>query len=265
MTIRIWFQKHTVKGRMPLLDEWYVEHFASVTGPDTIVDIHTLPERAYPKSLPEGVVRFGAVEGFFSQYFAEQAYAAEQQGYDAFITGASQDPGLQLARTLVGIPVLGYGETAFHTAAMTGQSFAVVGFIPELAEPIAENISRMGLESKFRGFTYIEGGADRVGRALQGDTADFLEAFLVAARKAIAGGAQLIIPGEGLPNEILVHEGIIDIDGVPIVDPDGLVVKTAEHLVEMQRLGIMQRSTAGYAQRRPDAEYIRHLTEVFWK
>lgn len=265
MTIRIWFQKHTVKGRMPLLDAWYEEHFARVVGPDTIVDIHTLPERAYPKSLPEGVVRFGAVEGFFSQYFAEQAYAAEQQGYDAFITGASQDPGLQLARTLVGIPVLGYGETAFHTAAMTGQSFAVVGFIPELAEPIAENISRMGLDAKFRGFSYIEGGADRVGRALQGDTADFLAAFREAAGAAVAAGAQLIVPGEGLPNEILVHEGVTEVAGVPVVDPDGLVVRTAEHLVALQRLGIMQRSNAGYAMRRPDAEYVRHLADVFWK
>ncbi|RGE16316.1 hydantoin racemase [Leucobacter sp. wl10] len=249
---------------MPLLDEWYERHFESVIGPDTVVDIHTLPDTAYPKSTPEGVVRFGAVETFFSHYFAKQAYQAEKLGYDAFVTGASQDPGLHLARTIVGIPVLGYGETSFHTAAMTGHEFAIVGFIPELAEPIRENLTAMGLLPKFRGFHYIENGAAIVPRALQGDTAEFMRAFEATARAAVAAGAQLIVPGEGLPNEILAHEGVSEVDGVPILDSDGLVVKTAEHLVSLQRLGILRRSTVGYWKRRPDPDYLEHLTRVFW-
>lgn len=264
MTVRIWFQKHTVKGRMPLLDEWYERHFERVKSKDTVVEIHTLPEEAYPRSTPEGVVRFGAVETFFSQYFAEQALTAQKQGFDAFITGASQDPGLGLARTLVDIPVLGYGETSFHTAAMTGHNFSIVGFIPELSEPLRENLTTMGLLGKFRGFYYISNGAILMQEALQGDTAAFINAFTASARHAINGGAQLVVPGEGLPNEILVHEGIKEIDGVPILDSDGLVVKTAEHIVGLDRLGIHSRSTAGYWMRRPDSEYIDHLAGVFW-
>lgn len=263
--MRIWFQKHTVEGRMPLLDQWYAEHLARVARPDTVVDIHTLPAQAYPKRIPEGVVRFGAVEIFFSQYFARQAYEADRQGYDAFVIGTSQDPGLAEARSLAGIPVLGYGETSYHVAGMTGHDFAIVGFIPELAEPLAENIAKAGLTQRFRGFSYIAGGAQVVPNALQGDIEPFLEAFRTAARAAIAAGAQLILPGEGLPNEILVHEGVFDIDGVPILDPDGLIVKMAENLVDLHRMGILSRSSAGYWKRRPDPEYLEHLTEVFWK
>lgn len=75
------------------------------------------------------------------------AYQAERAGFDAYVIGTSQDPGLWEARALASIPVLGYGETAFHFAAMTGRRFAVVGFIPELAEPIAENLRRYGLRT----------------------------------------------------------------------------------------------------------------------
>src|SRR5215204_2127303 len=127
---RIWFQKHTMAGRLPELDAMYSTHFESVRSPDTEVAVHTLPEAAYEGEIPAGVVRYGAVEALFGAYFAVQAYQAETEGFDAYVIGSSQDPGLWEARALSRIPVLAYGETAFHFAAMTGRRFAVVGFIP---------------------------------------------------------------------------------------------------------------------------------------
>lgn len=264
MTIRLWVQKHTVEGRRPLLDAWYREHLDSLVSGDTVIDIHTLPEEAYPAAIPQGVVRFGAVETFFSGYFSRQAVAAEAAGYDAFIIVASQDPGLRESRTLVGIPVLGYGETSFHVAAMIGQRFAVVGFIEELAEPIMENIAAAGLERKLAGFEYIEGGAGVVDAALSGSPGKFIDSFTASARRAIARGAQVIIPGEGLPNEILWHEGITSIDEVPVIDSDGLAVTVAELMVKLTRAKVLGRSGAGYWLRRPDPQFIGHLAKVFW-
>jgi allantoin racemase len=264
-SVKIWFQKHTVEGRMPLLDNWYAEHLAAMVSDDVSVVVHTLPEEAYPRQIPEGVVRFGAVETFFSSYFAQQALKAGQQGYDAFVIGTSQDPGLREARTLTHIPVLGYGESAFHMAAMTGHRFAVVGFIPELAEPIRENIAAAGLLHKLAGFHYIDGGQDVITEALSGRPGRFLQEFTTAARQAIRAGAQLLIPGEGLPNEILWSCGVSEIDGVPIIDADGLVVSLAELLVRLSAKNVLKRSTSGYWMARPDDDYLRHLTSVFWK
>ena len=31
--MKIWFHKHTVEGRLPLLDEWYRKHLAEITSP----------------------------------------------------------------------------------------------------------------------------------------------------------------------------------------------------------------------------------------
>jgi allantoin racemase len=263
-TMRIWFQKHTIEGRLPLLDAWYRDHFDELVSEGTTVDIHTLPMDAYPSAIPEGAVRFGVVETFFSAYFAQQSHAAERAGYDAFIVGASQDPGLREARSLAGIPVLGYGETAFHIAAMSGHRFGVVGFIPELAEPIMDNLSASGLSHRLTGFEYLRDGAATVQEALSGNATRFLEAFAASARKVIDKGAQVLIPGEGLPNEILWHEGVTEVDGVPIMDVDGLVVKTAELLVGLRSTKVLGRSAAGYWLRRPDPAFVDHLASVFW-
>ena len=262
---RIWFQKHTVRGRLPLLDQWYEDHLASISLNGTTIDIHTLPPEAYPADLPEGFVRYGALETFFASYFTRQAVAAEREGYDAFVIGTSQDAGLREARSLVSIPVLGYGETAFHIAGMAGQRFAVVGFIPELQEPIEANIVASGLARWLVGFQYIENGAALVEDALRGDPAPFLDTYQAAAQRAIAQGAQQILPGEGLPNEVLYHLGIHHVDGVPIIDPDALLVKAAELMVDLERQKVFTRSSAGYWFRRPDAAVMDLMREVFWR
>lgn len=262
--MRIWIQKHTVEGRRPSLDAWYRDHLSTIVSPGTELEFHTLPAETYTAALPEGMVRYGAIEIFFSEYFARQAVAAERAGYDAFITLASQDPGLPSARSLVGIPVLGYGETSFHMAAMTGQRFAVVGFIEELEEILRENLARMRLGHLCAGFEYVAGGAEVVQEGLTGRPERFVSAFRDAARRAIDRGAQVIIPGEGLPNEILWHERITELDGVPVIDSDGLVVAMAELSVRLTRAGVFGRSSAGYWQRRPDPAFLEHLQSVFW-
>ncbi|MDA8294844.1 MAG: aspartate/glutamate racemase family protein [Actinomycetota bacterium] len=261
--VRVWFQKHTVEGRLPLLDDAYREHFAAVARPGTEVVVRTLPEAAYDSPIPAGFVRYGAVEAFFAAHFVAAAWHAEQQGFDAFIVGASQDPGLVEARAVTGIPVLGYGETAFHLAAMTGRSIGVVGFIPELEEPLRENLERFGLSGRVRAFSYVDTPAEVMVQALRGEPGPFLAAFTEAADRVVARGAEVIIPGEGLPNEVLWAAGIRSHGGAAILDPDGMVVKAAELLVDLRRSGILGPSLNGYRSRRPPADVLAHLVEVF--
>lgn len=261
---RLWFQKHTVAGRLPELDAMYRNHLASVASPDTEVRISTLPEDAYLDRIPAGVVRYGAVEALFAPYFAATAHHAERAGFDAYIIGTSQDPGLWEARALAGIPVLGYGETAFHFAAMTGRRFAVVGFIPELQEPITENIRRYGLTDWLVGFEYpAELDADAIVAAIGGEPTAFLDSFRFAAAQAARRGAEIIVPGEGLPNELLVHLGVRHIAGAAILDPDGLLVAMAEQQVRLRRSGVVPDSYNSYRTRRPDGPLLDQLYQRF--
>ena len=261
--VKIWFQKHTVEGRLPGLDEAYRQHFTAVARPGTEVTIHTLPTETYAANVPEGMVRYGSAEALFSSYFSVRAAMAGQQGYNAFIIGASQDPGLQEARALADIPVLGYGETAVHLAAMTGRSIGVVGFIPELEEPIRENLMRFGLAHRVRGFAYLESGPDLIVEGLRGSPERFLAAFGEAADRLVADGAEIIMPGEGLPNEILWAAGVREHAGAAILDVDGALIKVAELLVDLQRLGSLGTSANSYRSRRLPAETLRHLIRLF--
>lgn len=260
---RIWFQKHTVPGRVPALDAMYDAHFARVVPPGVEVATASLPEQTYDRDLPEGMVRYGSAEVLFATHFVSQAVVAERAGFDAYVIGTSQDPGLREARSLVGIPVVGYGETAFHFAAMAGQRFGVIGFIPELAEPLADNIERYGLRRWFTGFEYLSGGAETLRAAFAGDHDRFLSDFRAAAAALLARGAEAIVPGEGLPNELLVHLGVSEVDGAPVIDADGLAVRHAAFLVESRRLGVVGPTTRGYWHRKLPADTVDHLRGVF--
>ncbi|WKU43408.1 aspartate/glutamate racemase family protein [Streptomyces sp. VNUA116] len=261
--MRIWFHKHTVEGRIPLLDQWYRDHLDAIAAPGTVIDIHTLPADTYPDNTPFGLVGHHAAQVLFSQHFAHAAVRAERSGYDAWITAAGQDPGLRDARHLAGIPTLGYGESAFFLSAMTGQRFGLLGFMPPLEEPIRHNITRYGLDAHLAAYEVVPGGWDGVHRALDGDCDPFLTVYTEAAERARAAGAEVIIPAEGIPNEILWHLGVRELAGMPVVDPAGLAVKLAELTGELGRLGIFARSTAGYWFHRPPSDIAHHLEKVF--
>ncbi|MFI9568076.1 aspartate/glutamate racemase family protein [Streptomyces rishiriensis] len=261
--MRIWFHKHTVEGRLPLLDQWYREHLDAIAAPGTVIDIKTLPADTYPDNTPFGLVGHHAAQVLFSEHFAHAALKAERAGYDAWITAAGQDPGLRDARHLAALPTLGYGETAFFLSALTGHRFGLLGFMPPLEEPIRANVSRYGLERSMAAYEVVPGGWDGVHRALDGDGDQFLTAYTEAAARARKAGAEIIIPAEGIPNEIFWNLGVRELHGMPVIDPAGLAVKFAELTVTLRDLRIFSRSDAGYWFHRPPAEISQHLEKVF--
>ncbi len=261
--MRIWFQKHVIKGRLPGLDQALEHHVRDVARPDTMVEFHALPAETYATPLPERLVRFGAVEALFATYFSLQAVRAQRQGYDAFVIGTAQDPGLVEARAWAEIPVLGFGETAMHVASMLGRRFAFVGFIPELAEPLGANAQRYGFAARLAPFGTVRGGPEIVERAFAGEPAPFLDAFQDAARASIGGGGEVLIPGDGLTNEILVLSGVRSVDGVPVLDANGLLITMAELFVALTRAGAVAKPAVGYYSRRPDEAVLDHLLRIF--
>lgn len=265
--MRIWFQKHVVAGRLPLLDATYSEHLGALAAPGTEVKVATLPEESYPGSLPADWVAYGQVEELFSAYFATQAVVAEREGYDAYIIGTSQDPGIVAARRLVSIPVLGYGETAFTTCAWRRLRFGIVGFIPALQEILEENVAAYGHSRWYVGARYLPGARTTVEETLAGASAGAAEGFRrefeTCAAELVAAGAQVIIPGEGVPNEVLHHLGMRTAAGAPVLDANGLVLRAAEMMVGLERDAILPRSTVGYDRRRVAPEVLDHFLRLF--
>lgn len=80
-------------------------------------------------------------------FLLAQVQAAEVAGADAAIIACFDDTGLAQARSLVGIPVLGIGEAAFHAAMLLGARYSVVTTLSVSVPVIAGNIRSYGLES----------------------------------------------------------------------------------------------------------------------
>lgn len=261
--MKIWLQKHAIQGRIPELDAWYQAHIAAVVHPGTEVVIRTLPRRTYRAEIPCEYVSYGALALKFNAYFANTALQAEREGYDAWVIAAGQDPGLPQARTLATIPTLGYGSTTFHYCAQNEIRFGLIGFIPGLREPIMDNLHRYRTHHLLSSYALIPGGKNAVLSAIEGHPDPFLEEFAKAASEAAALGAQVIIPAEGLPTEILWHHGVRHLAGLPVLDPLGLLLKSAENEVQLRSLGCVARPSTGYWFNQPDKAVLDHIESVF--
>lgn len=236
MGIRIWHQSFTVLSDLAAYDEALRAHFRRVSQPDTVIDMHGMREGTYRTNYPGDDIKHAGFQFLHALQFMQGAVLAERQGYDAFALSTLPEPGLHDIRTLVSIPVIGYGESAARTAAAGGRRFGALVFIPELAELYTENVRRHGLGGQMVGagdvgfrFTDVLAAFDSPG--------PLIDRFRTAARHLIARGADAIIPGEAPLNVLLAMNGVSEVDGVAIVDSLGAWVRAAEKAVQVRRAG----------------------------
>lgn len=78
--------------------------------------------------IPHGAGRSG--HAYTSPYIMEKIVGAEREGYDAVIQMGTPDPGVEAARELVDIPVIGTGMAAVHVAFLLGHKLCI--FTPNL-------------------------------------------------------------------------------------------------------------------------------------
>ena len=261
--MRIWFQKHITVGRIPMLDEGYELHARKILRADSEVRYHGVPKEAFEVAVPSEMVNYTFSEMMFANYFLSRAIEAEKSGYDAFIIGTATDPGLRETKTVVDIPVIAYSESSLHVANMLGSCISYVGFIPGIQARHVENAHLYGLGGRLGPLGQVPITALGVQEAIEGKPGKFLDAFLKTAREVIVAGADVIIPNEGLTNEVLFHQGVYAVDGVPIIDCNGVALKMAEFMVDLQRVSGMKVSRKGHFYARPPADMIERLTGMF--
>ena len=95
----------------------------------------------------------------------------------------------------------------------------------------------------------IDVGFDEVGKGLD-DPKALVPHFAAAARRAIAQGAEALIPGQLYLSEAIARAGLTRIDEVPVVDGLSATLKMAEAMFDLKRLGIL------HGQVSPGAEQV---------
>ncbi|CAD5379277.1 Racemase [Pseudomonas sp. OF001] len=258
MTIRIWHQSFTVLSDLGAYDAALRAHFRKVARPDTVIDMHGMQPGTYRSNYPGDDIKYAAIQYLHGLQFMAAGLNAEQQGYDAYAISTLPEPALREIRSLLGIPVVGYGEAAMLTACTLGRKFGVLVFIDELAELVTDNAQRHGLGQRLAGVRHVGFRFADVLAAFS-DPASLIDRFRTAARALIAAGAEVIIPGEAPLNVLLATHGISEVDGVPVLDSLGAWIKQAESMVDLQRANGTRTCNRGYFSAQPDPERVREI------
>lgn len=172
----------------------------------------------------------------------EKVVEAERNGYDAVIIGCFDDPGLQEARELVNIPVIGPGETCMHIACMLGHKFSIITVKKEALARLEDHLFMYGLEKKLASFRFINIGV----LEMKKEPERVHEAILREAKKAIEeDDAEVIVLGCTFETGFM--DKLIKELKVPVIDVTVVSLKFAEMVADLKRkTGLSHSKIYGY-------------------
>jgi allantoin racemase len=120
-------------------------------------------------------------EALLAPWTVEMAVEAERRGFDAVITGCAGDPGVEAAREMVSIPVIGPGQAGMYAAAMLGYRFSVLSPLPSTVGPTRALVRHIGLQERCASVRSV----DCPVMALRDGRPETLDAVIRIARRCI--------------------------------------------------------------------------------
>ena len=151
MAMRIWHQGLVIFDDLPEYRAAAEKHLKAVVRPDTEVVMHGILRGTYATDYPIDELQFRPLALMHRAQPMAAAYAAERQGFDAFVMSYLSGVMLPEIRALVDIPVVNYLEAAAHFATMYGYRFGITRFAPQLGGEIHDFLDSIGLAKSFAG------------------------------------------------------------------------------------------------------------------
>lgn len=260
--MRLWHQSFAQLDKMPAYRGALEAHLKTVSAPGTEIVMHGMAPGTHTTMQPGKDIGYPYIQHLHSLQFLESVMQAEKEGYDAYLLSTLPDPYLQMAQSLVDIPVVGFGFSSMHTASYLGRRFGIVCFIRELVPYYTENIRKYGLDQLGGPVRHLGLQFDDVNRGYD-DPAPVIAAFTRVVRELIAEGVDAVIPGEAPLGLLLQRNGVHRVDEVPVIDGLATTVKTAEMLVGLQRCSHMRVTRQGYFYARPSEARISELLKFY--
>jgi len=172
---------------------------------------------------------------------------ANQEGYDAIVLACFSDPGLDAAKEVSEIPVIGIEEATLHVAAMLGHKFSITTTGRNRVPTREIHVRLRNVETAYASALVM----DMPVLEMDAQPEKAKARILALAREAIkAQGAEVIILGcAGLAG---YAEDIERELGVVVLDPSSVGLKIAEAIVD---LGLSHSKVGRFAQ--PPAKEIK--------
>lgn len=262
MAMRIWHQSFTVLQDLGPYAEALASQVKRITRPDTEVVLHGMAPGTYPTNYPGTDIQHAVAQYLHGTQFLSGAIKAQEEGYDAFLLCTLPEPALTEIRGVLDIPVVGYAESALHTACYLGRNIGILSFIEGMIPLVEENVHRHGLGARLGGVRHVGFGFQDVLAGFT-DPAPLIARFQTAARHMIADGIDVIIPGEAPLCTLLSQHGVSRVDDVPVVDAFATSLVTAEMLVDLRRKLGLSVARRGYFFSAPPADRMDQLAAFY--
>lgn len=239
--MRLWYQSMTCLEESGRYGETIVQTAKDLFDGSVEVAVNGIEKAAYKGHVPGEVFRYPILKDIMQRQSINAAIAAEREGYEGFILGSFSEPFLKQTRSAVNIPVISLAESAITTAWSLTERFALVSLSPAYARRLEELVHRHGLQSRLGGTYGLDPAyTERHASAALDEPAEFLDRFReIVAKKASTAGIDLVIPAEGILNQIVGEARIREIEGVAIMDAVGVCLHHARMLVDVKsKLGL---------------------------
>ena len=153
---------------------------------------------------------------------------ANQEGYDAVILACFSDPGLEAAKEVSEIPVIGIEESTLHMAAMLGARFSIMTPRKQRIPVREEHVHMRGMNH----FLASVRSLDLSVAETDADPKKTKKRVLEVAKAAVEeDGAEVIILGcAGMAGYAPELESKL---GVKVLDPTAVALKVAEAMVDL--------------------------------
>lgn len=185
------------------------------------VDITDVPEG--PASIESAYEEYLSVPGTL-----ERVREAARQGYDGAIIGCFGDPGLDAARELVEMPVVGPAEASMLLACILGHRFSVVTVLDSVVAPLRHLAAKIGVGDKVASVRAVDIPVLELAR----DRDRSVSRMIGAGRTAVEeDGADTLVLGCMSMGFLEAHREISSAVGVPVVNPAYAALKVLEALV----------------------------------
>jgi Asp/Glu/hydantoin racemase len=233
--MKIWYQSSSAYRYEPVWDEYgktLEEQCRRIVRPDTEVHVTGIPV------MVRDIENWKVLQYYQNAQMISNMLRAQKEGYDAFVLGCTLDPSLGEGRSILDIPIVGISETAYHLAMQLGRMFAIVTSSAAFFEVYGEQVDRYGVRSRYLPGPYVmHASEEEIAVALK-DPEPMIRKFKVAAQKAVADGASVIVPSPAFLATLAHRAGLTHVDDALVLDTVSVAIKMAESLVDLRKIGI---------------------------
>lgn len=257
--MRIWHQSSTEIEDLGAYKNSLVTHAAQILGQGGSITVHGMPRGRYRGRAPSDALGNAYAHHLILEPVLANAVRAEEEGFSAFVIGSFSEPFLRELRSAVDIPVVSLTESSLLVACSLGRYSAPISNAPNTAWMTRMSTEAHGLASRVLRVRSIDPALEEPALA-EGfsNPGPVIESFRAAALRAIADGADVVIPAEGMLAELLYANGVREIECVPVLDVFGVAWAYAAMLAGL-------RATTGltvgrrWHYRRDDRAFVHEL------